>query len=153
MEDLESDEISSQFSNHIFHTIQRMKRDLKNPHVKTYKYMDLDLDMLLAICKASTWFTTKQRSLLFLEDGRYQDENTSLQAELARTRAELAKARADLDKATRAASSWDAEAEAAVRQAIRLLTGLSERKAAAAQTNRANQLNPNNPNHRPPKKR
>ena len=64
LDDLESSEISSEFSNHIFQTIQRMKSDLNNPHVETYEHMGLDLDMLLAICKASTWFTTKQRNLL-----------------------------------------------------------------------------------------
>ncbi len=129
-----------------------MKSDLNNPHVETYEHMGLDLDMLLAICKASTWFTKKQRNLLFLEDTRYQDENERLKEELASARTELAKARADLDRATRAASSLDSATEEGISQAIQLLTSLSKR-SAAGKANRSNQLNPNNPNYQPPKKR
>lgn len=122
--------------------------------------MDLDLNMLLAICKASTWFTGKQRKLLFLEDNANQESNTKLQnsnkqlaAQLKTASAELAKAKEELAKAAKAPKLNPAMGDR-VLKAINLLTSVSNdmpsSKASAA--NKSNQLNPNNPNYKPPKR-
>ncbi len=149
-DNLESDEISNEHANHVYHTIQRMKRDFENPKVKTYPYMDVDLDMLLAICGASTWFTTKQLNSLSLK----KNENEKLKAELASARKELSKAREDLAKATSETSRLNSASEAGILKAIQLLTSIvSKRTDAAGQANRSNQLNPNNQKFQPPKKR
>ena len=147
--------ISSDRSNQVFNIIQRMKSDFRNPKVQTYEYMDLDLNMLLAICKASTWFTNKQRNKLFFEDNgvqsenqKLQDENKKLKAELALARQDLSEARKDLAQAkiTTADMSERIQTSERIKIAIELLTSLAARLDN-------NQVKTSSPNFQSPKKR
>ena len=100
--DLGNKDIPSALSNHLFHTVVRMKHNLD----ETDNKMARDLNVLLAICRSSHWFTEKQKlHFFFVDDGFEKSNKLQMQQldivnrELARSQEELKSARRELAEA------------------------------------------------------
>jgi hypothetical protein len=138
--DLENEDIPSALSNHLFHTVVRMKRNLKESDDERA----CDLNMLLAICKSSYWFTEKQnRHFSFVNDG-LGESNENLRQQLDIQRSELERLRMQLESAQRElAEAKGALAESEKRSAVMKASALQAAKLLTANIQTA--VTPNRP--------
>ena len=95
--DLDNKDTLSSLSNHLFHMIMRMKRNLD---VTDYS-MARDFNVLLAICKSSCWFTEKQNQHFSFVDDGLPESNESLEQQLENLRSELQRSAEKLQSARR----------------------------------------------------
>jgi hypothetical protein len=95
--DLGNQDIPSALSNHLFHTVMRMKRNLE----ETDDEMARKLNVLLAICRSSSWFTEKQKRHFSLVNDGFRESNENLKQQLDIVRSELEGSKRQLESARR----------------------------------------------------
>lgn len=147
--DLENEDIPSALSNHLFHTIRRMKRNLKESDDEGA----LNLNVLLAICKSSYWFTEKQnRHFSFVNDG-LGDSNENLKQQLNNLRNEFERSKVQLESTQRElAEAKDALAKSEERASIVQASALQAAKLLTAKIQTAvTPKSPTQPATKPPK--